>query len=124
MSSRNVCLPLSGVLVCIKINKTQAVHRGMDEGIRNEKGTGLASRAFSFSLRTRTGRRLRFLECRARGRGSGTTRVVTDNARLVGEERALAALANHARYRRRCIGDVQSAGSWYAHGREFITALH
>src|ERR1700738_4293098 len=69
-------------------------------------------------------RMLGFLECRARGRGSGTTRVVTDDARLVGEERALAALAHHARYRCPCIGDVQSASSRDSHGREFITALH
>src|SRR5882762_11452691 len=111
-------------LVSIKINKTQAVHRGVDEGIRNEKGTGLASRAFSFSLRTRTGRRLRLLECRARGRCSGTTRVVTDDARLVGEERALAALAKHARYRCRRIGNVDWAATVCPYSREFITALH
>src|SRR6266404_4414625 len=70
------------------------------------------------------GRRLRFLECRARSSGSGATRVVTDNTGLVGEKRALAALANHARYRCRCIGNVQSASSRDAHGRKFITALH
>src|ERR1700731_16609 len=84
----------------------------------NARGTGLPSRASFFSLRTRTGRTLGFLECRARSRGTGTRRVVADDARLVGEERALAALANHARYRCRCIGNVESAGSRNAHGRE------
>jgi hypothetical protein len=48
---------------------------------------------------------VRFLECGTRSRGWCTGRVVTDDARLVGEERPLATRADDGRYTRRSIGN-------------------
>src|SRR5216684_3431205 len=88
-----------------------------------KKSTGLASRALEFRLPTRASRRLSSLQRRTRVCRGGTGRIVTDNTRLVSEESALAALANHGRYGCRIVGhDHWCSGQ--VGDREVIAALH
>ena len=79
-------------------------------------------RAFDFLAdKQGTDGRLPSLECRTRSCGARASRVVTDDARLVSEERALTARADDGRYRCRSIRNDWCSAR--ARGREAIAAL-
>ena len=64
-----------------------------DRRVRKEKSTGLQPRALAF-----VGFSRQLLKCWVRGR-AGRSRVVADDARLVGAEETLSALSRYARIR-------------------------
>ena len=86
------------------------------------KSTGLSSRAFVIPPAANCRPQWHQLKCRVSVGAGRSARIEADDARLVGAERALAALAIDARYRQRSIGNRWCSAA--RRGCEVITALH